>query len=227
MAETYLLGEFLLTMFLDVTETPLSTEAAKFLAYFTTTYSRTDHLPWVLGYYVTQHIPHPDKTLPAFWPVKYWYSTTPYSKNADQATLNFCMLTSDSHEDTLVDPQKNPQAGIISSPFLDVTRADNLPSDGILAISSTTFYHHWLKPVVMDPLRYRYAMDAVKSTTAGGGSGQNYCSKRDEFDTGWHTHTKMPRHSRHGGKWPEDDTIVTTKTRKTGELGKNETEHND
>ena len=173
-------------------ETYVRTEsdaAKRFLSYFTTTYTKTDHLPWILGYNVTQTIPHPSTELPKFWPVQSWFSTTPYTGQGDRATLNFCLITSGPHDPALVDPARNPKAGVLSAPFVDTTRATDLPSDGILAISSQVFYEQWLGPTILNQIHakpsYYTGGGKVTLLEQSGGMGSLAAFKKEEFDTEW------------------------------------------
>jgi hypothetical protein len=156
-----------------------------FLSYFTTTYSHTEHIPWVLGYGISQTIPHPDTAQPKFWPVDYEYSVTPYSSNADLATVNFCMLTSTPRSSGYnwgsIDPTK------LGSPFVDVTAASNMPSDGILAISSRIFRLHWLVPVILHQMKacpddVTESDGKVTSSAINDGSTDSSLVKNEVFD---------------------------------------------
>ncbi|THH11238.1 hypothetical protein EW146_g8116 [Bondarzewia mesenterica] len=129
--------------------------AGAFLNSLIITYKNLDptQYPYVLGYGISQKIPRPVTGTPLFCPSKFYFSTTPYTGDGSQATLNFCMVNGNDHSsnDPLVDPEQNPSAGVFSEPFVYTTRAVNLKSDGTFAVSDILFYTHWLKPTILDP----------------------------------------------------------------------------
>ena len=108
---------------------------------------------YVLGYGISQAIPHPVTGIPAFYPAKFYLSTTPNKNSPGQATVNFCIINGDYHDENLVDPTKNLNAGILSEPLVDLTRGKNAKNkDGILGMSNNIFFKHWIVPTIFDGL---------------------------------------------------------------------------
>jgi hypothetical protein len=147
--------------------------------------------PYVLGYGITQAIPHPVTGIPAFYPAKFYFSTTPNKNSPGQATLNFCIINGDYHDESLVDPTKNLNAGILSQPLVDLTRAKNLKSDGVLGMSNNIFFKHWIVPTIFDgfggttpgsALKIPLASHSSKNT---GGNGSRFATQYSDWVSEW------------------------------------------
>ncbi|KDQ59174.1 hypothetical protein JAAARDRAFT_78014 [Jaapia argillacea MUCL 33604] len=171
------------------------TQAGAFLNSLIITYKNIDktQYPYVLGYGVTQKIPHPVTGTPAFRPSKFIFSTTP-SKEDDgsQASLNFCMINANDHNlsDPLLDPQQNPSAGVFSPPYVYQTRAKNLKCDGVFAASDALFFRQWLEPTIVTPFDIGPQMAnkndcKLQSPTITGGTGSNSASRSSSWMGDW------------------------------------------
>ncbi|KAJ3545145.1 hypothetical protein NM688_g5657 [Phlebia brevispora] len=128
-----------------------------FITHISTTFRNTGKYPWVLGYGIAvKPIADPRPGSPMFLPSRFWLSTTPAKAvngrwvDPDDATLNFCMINSDVHDERKVDPTRNWYAGILAEPFDVTTKATNMHTDGTFAMSSNMFFNHWIKPVIFD-----------------------------------------------------------------------------
>ncbi|KDQ59181.1 hypothetical protein JAAARDRAFT_655144 [Jaapia argillacea MUCL 33604] len=171
------------------------TQAGAFLNSLITTYNHIDktQYPYILGYGVTQKIPHPVTGTPAFRPSKFIFSTTP-SKEDDgsQASLNLCMINANDHNlsDPLLDPQQNPSAGVFSPPYVYQTRAKNLKCDGVFAVSDALFFRQWLGPTILTPFDIGPQMAdknqyKLQSPTITGGTGSNTASRSSSWTGDW------------------------------------------
>ncbi|KDQ12833.1 hypothetical protein BOTBODRAFT_33979 [Botryobasidium botryosum FD-172 SS1] len=143
-----------------------TTQVGAWLNSLTKTYELLDakKYPYVLGYGVSQKIPQPETGTPHFFPAKFWFSTTPYSDDKDQATLNFTMINGDAHDGQLVDPVNNPSAGLLSPALIKLTRATNLQSDGIFAASNNMFVAHWLTPCLFSKIDFAPIYGTIAAT---------------------------------------------------------------
>jgi hypothetical protein len=156
--------------------------------------------PYVLGYGITQKIPHPVTGTPAFYPAKFYFSTTPdtdshtdsHTDSSGQATLNFCIINGDNdHDEKLVDPDINPSAGILSQPLIDLTLANNLNSDGILGMSDNIFFKHWIVPNIFDGLGGTNPGSALNvplvshNSTNTGGNGSRHANQYSDWESDW------------------------------------------
>lgn len=148
--------------------------------------------PYVLGYGISQKIPHPVKGHSAFRPSKFFLSTTPCKNDSGQATLNFCMINANDHQldDPLINPEETPSAGVFTPPLALKTRSVNLKSDGVFAASNALFFNHWLKPAILVPFDFgeRVAKDSgcvLERTTTEGGNGLASASSYSTWAGDW------------------------------------------
>ncbi|KAJ3545144.1 hypothetical protein NM688_g5656 [Phlebia brevispora] len=128
-----------------------------FITHISVSYRDTGKYPWVLGYGIAvKPIADPRPGSPMFLPSRFWLSATPAEAvdgswvDPDDATLNFCIINSDVHDERKVDPTRNWYAGILAEPFDVTTKATNMHTDGTFAMSSNMFFDHWIKPVIFD-----------------------------------------------------------------------------
>lgn len=147
---------------------------------------------YVLGYGISQAIPHPVTGIPAFYPAKFYLSTTPNKNSPGQATVNFCIINGDYHDENLVDPTKNLNAGILSEPLVDLTRGKNAKNkDGILGMSNNIFFKHWIVPTIFDGLGGTSPGSALKMPLASqssrntGGKGSRYATQYSDWVSEW------------------------------------------
>ncbi|KAJ7042242.1 hypothetical protein C8F04DRAFT_1176402 [Mycena alexandri] len=129
--------------------------ASTFLIKLQQTYARLDKKdhPWVLGYGISVDIPKKEAGTPLFYPSKFWFSTTPLANDPGNSTLNYCIIDNGFHDENLVDPTKNLMAGVMTSndkTFVDLTRASNLKSDGVMGFSKTQYINRWIVPEILD-----------------------------------------------------------------------------
>ncbi|KAJ7101242.1 hypothetical protein B0H15DRAFT_815437 [Mycena belliarum] len=190
--------------------------ASTFLTKLQQTYSKMDKKdhPWVLGYGVSVDIPKKDAGTPLFYPSRFWFSTTPLAADPGNSTLNFCIIDNGSHKENLVDPTKNLMAGVLTSSdktFVDLTRAANLKSDGVMGFSKTQYINRWIVPEILD--RCTWASDLVyRKNQSKGRDGrywtQTVTSTSDSRPKRW-THTvtvdeatrKVHRDDKWDGDW--------------------------
>jgi len=170
-----------------------SSEIGTFLSSLQKTYEKMDpkQYPYVLGYGISQKIPHPVTGTPMFLPSTYTFSTTPYDKDKEQASLNFGMINANDH--SLDDPKikDNPSAGVFTPPFVYQTRAVNLKSDGVFAVSNALYFRQWLQKAILTPFDSgkRLAADMNCKVTSGptitGGVGAREASSKTSWSGDW------------------------------------------
>lgn len=159
-----------------------------FITHISVTFRDTGKYPWVLGYGIAvKPIADPRPGSPMFLPSRFWLSTTPAEAvdgswvDPDDATLNFCIINSDVHDESKVDPARNWYAGILPEPFNVTTKATNLHTDGTFAMSNNMFFNHWIKPVIFDPFNTAEYIGHGRSPTIKGGEGDRTSSKSQDW----------------------------------------------
>ncbi|KAJ3553756.1 hypothetical protein NM688_g3449 [Phlebia brevispora] len=161
-----------------------------FITDISVTFRDTGKYPWVLGYGIAvKPITDPKPGSPVFLPTQFWLSTTPAKAvdgswvDPDDATLNFCMINSDAHDERKVDPTQNWYAGILPEPFDVKTKATNLHTDGTFAMSNNMFFNHWITPVIFDPFdTAEYVGSGGSTPKIKGGEGDRTSSKLQDWE---------------------------------------------